>query len=154
MVQLISGRMLLYQSTFKSSLDSIKFNKSSKTSYEREQHSSDYRSDFEIDHYYSKEEPQSRSAYYRTALGEDDCPPKSIRSTTGPRYYSREERESRPIYYQRSPVKEASPPKIRSISSSRYYSEEEPESRSSFYQASLVKEISPPEIGRNGGDSR
>ncbi|GFV08233.1 hypothetical protein TNCV_326671 [Trichonephila clavipes] len=32
MVQLISGRMLLYQSTFKSSLDSIKFNKSSKTS--------------------------------------------------------------------------------------------------------------------------
>ncbi|GFT06695.1 hypothetical protein TNCV_1852231 [Trichonephila clavipes] len=31
-VQLISGRMLLYQSTLISSLDSIKFNKSSKTS--------------------------------------------------------------------------------------------------------------------------
>ncbi|GFW06396.1 hypothetical protein TNCV_4774301 [Trichonephila clavipes] len=36
MVQLISGRMLLYQSTFKSSLDSIKFNKSSKTSCPKE----------------------------------------------------------------------------------------------------------------------
>ncbi|GFW42259.1 sister chromatid cohesion protein PDS5 homolog B [Trichonephila clavipes] len=34
-IQLISGRMLLYQSTFISSLDSIKFNKSSKTSSQR-----------------------------------------------------------------------------------------------------------------------
>ncbi|GFY48326.1 uncharacterized protein TNIN_457831 [Trichonephila inaurata madagascariensis] len=132
-----------------------KVSSSSSRYHERERHSSDYRSDFDIDdHDYSKEEPQSRSAYYRTALGKEGSPPKSIRSTTGSRYYSREEPESRSTYYQRSSVKEANPPKIRSASSSRHYSEEEPESRSSFYQASLVKEISPPEIGRNDGGSR
>ncbi|GFY66505.1 uncharacterized protein TNIN_402121, partial [Trichonephila inaurata madagascariensis] len=141
-------------------------NKTASSSYEKG-YSSDYDSHSNINiqgmkkvyiqsgkEFHLLEEPQSRSAYYRTALGKEGSPPKSIRSTTGSRYYSREEPESRSTYYQRSSVKEANPPKIRSASSSRHYSEEEPESRSSFYQASLVKEISPPEIGRNDGGSR
>ncbi|GFV98928.1 hypothetical protein TNCV_3389911 [Trichonephila clavipes] len=130
-----------------------KVSSSGSRDYERKRHSSNYRSDFDIDHYYSKEKPQSRSAYYQTVLGKEDSPPKSVRSTTGSRYYSREEPESRFMYYRRSSVKESSPPKIRSISSSRY-SEEEPEYKSSFYQASFVKEISLPEIGRNVDGSR
>ncbi|GFR21202.1 uncharacterized protein TNCT_563831 [Trichonephila clavata] len=122
--------------------------------YKRERHSSDYRSDSDIDHYYSKEEPHSRSEYYRTALGKEASPPRSVRNISGSRYYSKEEPESRSTYYQRASVKEAiSPNIVKSVSDSRYYSEEEPGSRSSFYQSSLVNEISPPQIRRSVGGS-